>query len=115
MQDEPRRPPDTFIVTSCHAPYTGSGARTAITDNDRGCVSSVGSGKRNRRMFTRPVRNDADDLRIRGAWGQPRTIIVPKRDGGTFTGQRRLVAVVPAYNEATTVASVLTRLSPLVD
>src|SRR5215831_9833542 len=66
-------------------------------------------------MSNRAVRDDADDLRNRGTWGTPRTITVPKHDGGTFIVRRRLVAVVPAYNEAPTVESVLTRLYPMVD
>ncbi len=67
-------------------------------------------------MFGRRVYSDVDDLRIHGAWGSPRTIVVPSSANvPNHAVERRLIAVVPAYNEAATVEGVLTRLSPMVD
>jgi glycosyltransferase involved in cell wall biosynthesis len=66
-------------------------------------------------MLGRHVHGDVDDLRIYGTWGSPRALAVPTGSGAPCTVERRLIAVVPAYNEAATVESVLTRLSPMVD
>ncbi len=59
-------------------------------------------GREGNTMVGRRVHSDVDDLRIHGTWG-PSTV------------ERRLIAVVPAYNEAPTVEGVLTRLYPMVD
>lgn len=71
-------------------------------------------------MSGQRVHRDVDDLRIHGAWGSPRRVTV-RPDEGTATDnaprevRRRLIAVVPAYNEAPTVEGVLARLYPMVD
>ena len=72
-------------------------------------------GRGEKQMLRRRVHSDVDDLRIHGTWGSPRTLAVPSDIGASHTVERRLIAVVPAYNEAATVAGVLTRLSPMVD
>ena len=66
-------------------------------------------------MVGRRVHSDVDDLRIHGTWGPPRTLAVQSESGAPRTVERRLIAVVPAYNEAPTVEGVLTRLYPMVD
>src|SRR5436309_11749974 len=66
-------------------------------------------------MFTRRIHRDMDDLRTHGTWGMPRRVIVANEAGATRTVERRLIAVVPAYNEAPTVEAVLTQLYPMVD
>lgn len=66
-------------------------------------------------MRRRRVHSDVDDLRIHGTWGSPRTLAISWGTGAPRTVERRLIAVVPAYNEAATVEDVLTRLAPMVD
>jgi len=71
--------------------------------------------KKGLRMLGRRVHSDVDDLRIHGGWGPPRRVTVRGDAGAARDVARRLIAVVPAYNEAATVEAVLTRLSSMVD
>lgn len=66
-------------------------------------------------MIGRRVRSDVDELRIHGTWGPPRHGSVRAGTDPTRVVERRLIAVVPAYNEAPMVEGVLTRLYPMVD
>jgi glycosyltransferase involved in cell wall biosynthesis len=77
--------------------------------------SPIDEGVERNAMRGRRVHSDVDDLRIHGTWGPPRMLAVPSETGASRMVERRLIAVVPAYNEAPTVEGVLTRLYPMVD